>query len=436
MTWLRPVLWEELSPGDRGALCAPAASLAEADAAAIEIVEGVRRGGAAALKSYARQFDGYRGDQFRVPRAALQRACKSLDPQDRQAIDQAIDAVRRFHLEQGYRDYAVETWPGVTAQRKTVPVHTAGLYVPAGSAPLVSTLIMLAVPAQIAGVENIVVVVPPQPDGTINAAVLAAAELLGLEQVFAVGGAHAIAALAFGTGELPRADKIFGPGNAWVAAAKAHVYRLPGGPGIDLPAGPSEVMVVADAEADPEFVAADLLAQAEHDALARVVLALTDAALAAPIHKAVERQLADLPRQAIARKAMEGAVCLVARTGESLAELVDAFAPEHLIIQTVDAEEFAQRVRNAGSIFVGSWTPESAGDYAAGPNHTLPTGLAARWCGGVTVESFQKTITVLTSSAQGALHIAPCVERLSALEGLEGHARAMRLRREKAEAAR
>ena len=428
---LKPIAWSGLSANAREALFAPAPSLVDAESAAVEIVEGVRRGGDAALRSYARQFDGYTRDRFRVPNEALRSAEAGLDRADADALQSAIGAVQQFHQAQGFPEIRVETWPGLVARRKTVPIGTVGLYVPAGSAPLVSTLIMLAVPAQIAGVPRIAVVVPPAPDGTVNSAVLAAASLLGLTEIYAIGGAQAIAGLAFGAGELPRADKIFGPGNAWVAAAKAYVSRLQGGPAIDLPAGPSEVMVVADATAEPEFVAADLLAQAEHDPMARVVLVSRGTDLDA-IAAACETQLAGLPRRSIASQAMANAICITTASDDEVLGAIEAAAPEHLILQTANASELAERVQNSGSIFVGAWTPESAGDYAAGPNHTLPTGRAARAYGGVTVEAFQKTLTIMEASPEGARNIAPAVERLAALEGLEGHAAAMRLRRERA----
>lgn len=428
---LKPIDWSQLGAKARETLFEPVLALADAEAAAIEIVEGVRRGGEAALRSYARQFDGYTKDRFRVPSDALQSAEAELDRADVDALQSAIGAVRQFHKGQGLLEYQAETWPGIIARRKTVPIGTVGLYVPAGSAPLVSTLIMLAVPAQIAGVPRIAVVVPPAFDGAVNAAVLATANLLGLNEVYAIGGAQAVAGLAFGTGELPRADKIFGPGNAWVAAAKAYVSRLPGGPAIDLPAGPSEVMVVADEDADPEFVAADLLAQAEHDPMARVVLVSRGADLNA-ISAAGNTQLASLPRRAIASQAMANAICIEAAGDDEVLDAIEIAAPEHLILQTANASDLAERVRSAGSIFVGAWAPESAGDYAAGPNHTLPTGRAARAYGGVTVEAFQKTITLMEASLDGARSIAPVVERLAALEGLDGHAAAMRLRRERA----
>jgi histidinol dehydrogenase len=426
---LKIVDWGMLSRTQRDGVFEPPAEANFAQVAAVEIVEGIRRGGDSALHDYAMRFDGVTLDEFRVSAGEIDTARAELAAEDETAIRAAGDAVRRFHELQGLNAYCVETWPGVAASRRVLPIATAGLYVPAGSAPLVSTLIMLAVPAQIAGVPRIAICVPPGKDGRVNATVLATASLLGLNDIYAIGGAQAIAALAFGLGGMPRADKIFGPGNAYVAAAKTHVSQLPGGPAIDLPAGPSEVMVIADGDARPDFVAADLLAQAEHDPMAKVVLVCDTIEIRDEVFKTVESQLAALSRSDIAAQAMVNSVCVLA-SQDSWVDVINSAAPEHLILQIADAEKLAGRITNAGAIFIGAWTPESAGDYAAGPNHTLPTGRAARAYGGVTVESFQKTITMLSANREGAKAIAPTVERLAALEGLDGHATAMRLRRE------
>ena len=426
---LKIVDWGMLSRTQRDGVFEPPAEANFAQVAAVEIVEGIRRGGDSALHDYAMRFDGVTLNEFRVSADEIDTARAALATEDETAIRAAGDAVRRFHELQGLNAYCVETWPGVAASRRVLPIATAGLYVPAGSAPLVSTLIMLAVPAQIAGVPRIAICVPPRKDGKVNATVLATASLLGLNDIYAIGGAQAIAALAFGLGGLPRADKIFGPGNAYVAAAKTHVSKLPGGPAIDLPAGPSEVMVIADGDARPDFVAADLLAQAEHDPMAKVVLVCDTIEIRDEVFKTVESQLAALSRSDIAAQAMVNSVCVLA-SQDSWVDVINSAAPEHLILQIADAEKLAGRVTNAGAIFIGAWTPESAGDYAAGPNHTLPTGRAARAYGGVTVESFQKTITILSANKEGTKAIAPTVERLAALEGLDGHATAMRLRRE------
>jgi histidinol dehydrogenase len=295
----------------------------------------------------------------------------------------------------------------------------------------VSTLIMLAVPAQIAGVGRIAVIAPPRKGLGVEPAVLAAANLLGLDEVYAIGGAHGVAALGYGAAGLPRADKIFGPGNAYVAAAKALLAQS-GGAAADLPAGPSEVMVVADDAADPELVAIDLLSQAEHDTLAQVVLVAFSDAFADQVETATDRLLAELPRAGTARAALANSRAVIVDTDAEALEACDAYASEHLIVQTAAPRAFADKVRHAGSIFLGPWTPEAAGDYAAGPNHALPTAGAARAYGGVTVEMFQKTTTLLELSEAGALAIAETVERLAALEGLDAHRLAMEMRRRKA----
>ena len=425
--------WAELdSAGRKNALLRPSAS-SGAEEAAREIVDTIRRRGDAAVREYAAKLDGHAPDDFRTPEAELSKAYLALDADDRAAIEAAISAVRRFHDAQGYRSVEVETWPGLRAERKATAVDTVALYVPAGSAPLVSTLIMLAVPAQIAGCRRIIVLTPPDGANGAHPSVLAAARLLGLDEVYAIGGAHAVAAAAFGLAGLPRVDKIFGPGNAYVAAAKALLSQDAAGPAADLPAGPSEVMVIADDDADPELVAADLLAQAEHDPLAQCLLICFSDDFQRRVAAEAERQLGGLPRAGIAQAAMSAAPAIICGGPEEAAGIANAYGPEHLIIQTAEADALAARIRNAGSIFVGPWTPEAAGDYAAGPNHTLPTGGAARAHGGVTVESFQKTVTILRSGPEGALSVALSVERLAALEGLDAHAASMRLRRERAQ---
>jgi len=425
---MKRVTWNQLDEGARKALFSASPESDSARAAAIEIVEAIRREGDRAVFEYACRLDGFTGESFRVPPADINAARKAADPEDIAAMEAAIAAVRAFHTKQGLGGYEVETWPGVTCRRRVDPIRSVGLYVPAGSAPLVSTLIMLAVPAQIAGVPGIAVTVPPGPDGKVNAAVLAAASLLGIENVFAIGGAQAIAALAFGRAGLPRVAKIFGPGNAWVAAAKSHVSTLPGGPAIDLPAGPSEVMVITDRDARPTFVAADLLAQAEHDPLARVILVSLEADLEA-IDAEIVRQMDALPRKMIAAKAIESGLIIEAENRHEAIGIAEQACPEHLIIQTLCPESIGSGITTAGAIFLGQWTPESMGDYAAGPNHTLPTGGAGQAWSGVTVEAFQRTTTVIEANSAGAVAIAPMVERLAALEGLDAHATAMRLRR-------
>lgn len=433
MTLLTRYVWAELSPEERERLMARPSAGSDAFAVAANILAEVRGEGEAAVRRYAQELDGYAPDDFRVPAADLKAAAEALDVQDAKAILAAADAVRRYHEKQGYKSYSLETWPGGVAQRRVSPLEVAGLYVPAGTAPLVSTLIMLAIPAQIAGVARIAVLTPPVnaegPDRTI----LGAAGLLGLDEVYALGGAHGVAALGLGVAGLPRADRIFGPGNAYVAAAKALLAQTQGGAATDLPAGPSEVIIIADDGADPDFVALDLLAQAEHDRLAQVVLIAYSDRFIDAVEAALETRLEALPRRDIALAALQASKVFLVRDDADAVAAADAYAGEHLIIQTADPEALCARVRHAGSIFIGPWTPEAAGDYAAGPNHSLPTGGAARAYGGVSVEMFQKTTSILRFEARGAAAIAPVVERLAALEGLDAHRLAMAARREKAE---
>ncbi|MGJ3230478.1 MAG: histidinol dehydrogenase [Oceanicaulis sp.] len=430
---LKRIYWNRTSESERERLFTRPSVSSDAMEVARGVLDDVRKRGEAAVRDYARRFDQWAPETgFRVSTDALDAAAAALAEEDRRAILDAADAVRRFHAAQGYRDVDVETWPGARAQRRATPIDVAGLYVPAGTAPLVSTLIMLAVPAQIAGVPRIAVIAPPRKGEGVEPTVLAAAGLLGLDEVYAIGGAHGIAALGYGAAGLPRADKIFGPGNAYVAAAKALLAQS-GGAATDLPAGPSEVMVVADDAADPELVAIDLLSQAEHDTLAQVVLVAFSDAFADRVEAETERLLAELPRAGTARAALSNSRAVIVEDEIEAVEACDAYASEHLIVQTAAPRAFAGKVRHAGSIFLGPWTPEAAGDYAAGPNHALPTAGAARAYGGVTVEMFQKTTTILELSEAGARNIAGTVERLAALEGLDAHRLAMALRRRKAE---
>lgn len=425
--------WARTSAAERQSLLQRPALGSDAYDVAKAILQDVSERGDVAVRSYAERFDQWAPQAgFRVSADELATAEQALDPEDRDAILAAAAAVRRFHAEQGYRAFSVETWPGVKAERRSTPIDVAGLYVPAGTAPLVSTLIMLAVPAQIAKVPRIAVIVPPRKGEGVEPSVLAAASLLGISEVYAIGGAHGIAALGYGVAGLPKADKIFGPGNAYVAAAKALLAQSPDGSSADLPAGPSEVMVVADDEADADLVALDLLSQAEHDTLAQVVLVARSDGFVERVEAAIERWLQVLPRGGTARAALANSRAIITANEAEAVEAADAYASEHLIVQTRDPRGLADKVRHAGSIFLGPWTPEAAGDYAAGPNHSLPTAGAARAYGGVSVEMFQKTTTMLEIEKDGVGEIATCVERLAALEGLDAHRLAMKIRRERA----
>ena len=433
---LERIDWKSADAATRKRALSRPSESGEAFEAARRIVEEIRAEGEAAVRRWAERLDRWAPDSFRVAQAELDAAEAALAEEDREAILAAAGAVRRFHAEQGYRSYEVETWPGGRAERRVTPIDVAGLYVPAGTAPLVSTLVMLAVPARLAGVQRIAVIAPPRKGQGVEPTLLGAAKLLGLDEVYAIGGAHGVAALGYGVAGLPRADRIFGPGNAYVAAAKAILAQSAGGAAADLPAGPSEVMVVADATADAELVASDLLSQAEHDALAQVVLVAFSNDFVDRVEIELEAQLAGLPRAGIARAALANSRALLVQDEDAAVEAANAYAAEHLIVQTANPRALADRVRHAGSVFLGPWTPEAAGDYAAGPNHSLPTAGAARAYGGVTVEMFQKTTTVLELSREAARAIAPTVERLAALEGLDAHRIAMKLRRDRAEAGR
>lgn len=431
---LTRMIWSELGPDARGALFQRPASGSDAYDIARGIIEDVAARGDDAVREYAERFDAWApAAGFRVSQAELDAAERDLSNDARDAILAAADAIRRFHAKQGYRSVEVETWAGAKAQRRVTPIEVAGLYVPAGTAPLVSTLLMLAIPAQIAGVDRIAVIAPPRKGEGGEPTVLGAAKLLGLDEVYAIGGAHGVAALGLGKGGLPKADKIFGPGNAYVAAAKSILAQTPGGAATDLPAGPSEVMVVADDAADPSLVAIDLLSQAEHDTLAQVVLVARSEAFVERVEASIEAWLEQLPRAETARAALANSRAVIARSEAEAIQAADGYASEHLIVQTENPRAFAEKVRHAGSIFLGPWTPEAAGDYAGGPNHALPTAGAARAYGGVTVEMFQKTTTVLELDEAGAAAIAPVVETLATLEGLDAHRLAMAERRKRAE---
>ena len=424
--------WSQADAATRQRLFERPSLGSDAMGVARSILDEVRSRGDAAVRDYARQFDDWAPEAgFRVPTSELKAAADALADEDRKAILDAAGAVRAFHAEQGYRAYEIQTWPGASAGRRVTPIDVAGLYVPAGTAPLVSTLIMLAIPAQLAGVPRIAVIAPPRKGQGVEPTVLAAAHLLGVEEVYAIGGAHGVAALGLGVAGLPKADKIFGPGNAYVAAAKALLAQSPDGAAADLPAGPSEVMVIADDDADAELVAIDLLSQAEHDTLAQVVLVAYSEAFADRVEAEIERLLNQLPRADTARAALANSRLVLVSSDEEAAEAANAYASEHLILQTANPRALADKVRHAGSIFLGPWTPEAAGDYAAGPNHALPTAGAARAYGGVTVEMFQKTTTLLELTPETLDTLGPVVERLAALEGLDAHRLAMALRRQR-----
>ena len=394
-------------------------------------IDEIEREGEAALTRWAVKLDGSAPRALALSAEVIAKAREDLAAEDIEAIDFAVDQVRFYHEATKPRSQSVETSPGVLSRRVWRPIETCGLYVPGGSAPLVSTLIMIAEPARVAGVPARVVVTPPGASGMPHPALIVGAAACGIDTLWLIGGAQAIAALTFGV-LTPRADKIFGPGNAYVAEAKRYALSLPGGPAIDLPAGPSELLVIADASADPVLVAADLLSQAEHDADAQVVLVSTSDELIAAVQGELDRQVADLPRRDVALRSLEAARAIKVGSLADAAALSNTYAPEHLSLQVTQSDALLDGVTNAGAVFVGACSAETFGDYVVGPSHVLPTDAAARAYAGLGVSSFMKSFAVQEITADGVKALAGPAARLARLEGLEAHARAadMRLKAE------
>jgi histidinol dehydrogenase len=403
------------------------------DAAAInervrEIVSAVRTRGDSALLEFTRRFDGVALTSIEVSTPEFAAAETALDAEQRQAIDRAIANVRRFHEAQLGAPLRVETAPGVVCEQQFRPIDAVGLYVPARVAPLPSAAIMLAVPARIAGCPTRIICTPPRRDGTADPSVLTIANLCGVRRVFKLGGAQAIAAMAYGTQSVPKVDKVFGPGNSWVTAAKLQVANDPEGAALDLPAGPSEVLVIADATARADFVAADLLAQAEHSTDAQVVFVTTSSALAEATAMQLDIQMQRLGRADTLRKSLEHARLIVVDTIDTAIDVSNTYAPEHLILQVTNARDWLPKVRNAGSVFLGAWTPETMGDYCSGANHVLPTYGFARAYSGLSLHDFVKRMTVQELTSDGLRELGPTAITLAALEGLDAHANAVRVR--------
>ncbi len=395
-----------------------------------EIVDRVRAEGDAALFSLAAELDGAKLDSLRVDADEVKAAAAELSADAKQAIATATDNVTRFHAAQHAAPIRVETVPGVICERISKPLRAVGLYVPAGTAPLPSTAIMLAVPSGIAGCALRVMCTPPRPDGRADPAVVTAAWACGIREIYKAGGAQAIAAMAYGTATVPKVVKIFGPGNAWVTAAKTLVAADPAGAALDMPAGPSEVMVIADRDANPRFVALDLLSQAEHGPDSHVVLVCTDRALVSAVQSEIDRALPGLPRRDTIRTALTHAVAVIVPTLADAVTVANDYAPEHLILQTAEPRALAAGVDTAGSVFIGEWTPESVGDYCSGTNHVLPTYGYARAYSGLSVADFQRRMTLQEATLPGLRTLAPTVRTLAKLEGLDAHALALAARLE------
>lgn len=390
------------------------------------VVEQVRTRGDAALRDYELQFDKVSLDLFLVSDEEFYEAAGLVGAPLKEAIRLAKANIERFHRAQAFSTIRVETAPGVVCEQKSVPIERVGLYVPGGTAPLFSTVLMLATPAQIAGCKEVILCTPPARDGRINPAILYAARLAGVQKVYKLGGSQAIAAMACGTESVPRVDKIFGPGNQYVTAAKQLVSLTD--VAIDMPAGPSEVEVLADKSAYAAFVAADLLSQAEHGADSQVVLVSTDEDLLVRVQDEMEQQLSALPRRDIAEKALAHSVLILVHDMDEAVDLTNRYAPEHLVVATERYRDVAARITHAGSVFLGPYSCESAGDYASGTNHTLPTKGYARAYSGLCLDSFMRKMTLQELTPEGVRSIGPAVVAMAGAEQLEAHKRAMEIR--------
>ncbi|MFZ0501862.1 MAG: histidinol dehydrogenase [Steroidobacteraceae bacterium] len=424
---MRILDWQMLSESERRAALARPTQAARDDIEKLarEIIANVRAGGDEAIRAYGRRLDGAELRTFAASPEEFSQAEQALTSEQHSALERAMDNVERFHRAQLPEALTLETMPGVRCERIIRPISAVGLYVPAGSAPLPSAVIMLAVPARIAGCPRRVLCTPPRRDGRASPAVLVAARLCGIDSVYKVGGAQAIAAMAYGTGTLPKVDKIFGPGNAWVTAAKQAVAADPAGAACDMPAGPSEVLVIADDSARAEFVAADLLAQAEHDTQAQAILLTPSRALAEAVATEIASQTLALSRRAILEQSLASSRCIVVRDLETALEVANEYAPEHLILEVRAPRRWLEQVVSAGSVFLGNWSPEPMGDYCSGTNHVLPTYGYARAYSGLSVLDFVKRITVQELSPEGLRSLGPVAVALARLEGLDAHAGAV-----------
>jgi histidinol dehydrogenase len=391
-----------------------------------DIFKNIQQSGDDAVLKYTSMFDGVDLESIEISNSEIENAESHVSDELKSAIQLAKSNIHTFHEAQKTEPVKVETQPGVTCWQAKKPIQKVGLYIPGGTAPLFSTILMLAVPAKIAGCSEIVLCTPPNNEGKINPVTLYTAQLCGIDKVFKVGGIQAIGAMTFGTETIPKVYKIFGPGNQYVTVAKqvATTFDV----AIDMPAGPSELLVVADETANPEFVASDLLSQAEHGVDSQVVLVSTDEQTILDVQKAITKQIEVLPRKEMATKAIENSKFVLMSDTTSALELIDFYGPEHFIISTKDDDFYVENINNAGSVFIGKYTPESAGDYASGTNHTLPTNGYAKQYSGVNLDSFNKAITYQKITEEGIKHIGEAVELMAEAEGLQAHKNAMTLR--------
>lgn len=407
-------------------LMRPALEQVELSAKVQEIMEAVRAQGEEAVINYTEQFDQVKLRSIRVTADQIKAAADELTPALKTAMQIAKTNIEVFHQTQWQKTEKVETMPGVWCWRKSIGIDKVGIYIPGGTAPLFSTVLMLGVPAQLAGCKEVILCTPPNTKGNINPAILYAASLVGIEKIFSVGGVQAIAAMTYGTSSVPKVYKIFGPGNQYVTAAKQFAQQQ--GIAIDMPAGPSEVCVYADDTCEPSFVAADLLSQAEHGVDSQVLLVASNEELVKKIQKEIDQQLSHLPRKKMAEEALKNSKAIVINTPEIALELINEYAPEHLILAIDKAAWWAEKITNAGSVFIGNYSPESVGDYASGTNHTLPTNGYAKAYSGVSVDSFVKKITFQQLTANGLQLLGPTVIEMAEAENLQAHSNAVAVR--------
>ena len=422
---MKSQIWKDLSRKQRASvLKRPTLSINDSVKEQVpSILQNIKIKGDGAIRKYIKEFDGIDLLSFNTNKIS-----SDLNPEVCLHIDLAYKNIKSFHEKQGFQPYTFETISGVKCGRIVRPIQNVGLYVPGGTAPLISTALMLGAPAQIAGSPKVQLFTPCNKDGSINPYLLYAANLCGIENIFKIGGAQAIGAMAYGTDTIIKCDKIFGPGNAYVTEAKMQVSKEIDGPSVDLPAGPSEVCVIADKNSNAAFVAADLLSQAEHDINSQVLLITSSEDFSREVNEELERQIMLLSRRNIAEKVLENSYLLIVDNNMRAIEIANEYSPEHLIICLENPESYLDDIQNAGSIFLGQWAPEAAGDYATGTNHVLPTFGNARSYSGLCVESFQKTMTVQTISQLGLEKIGKTVKNLALIEGLDAHARAISIR--------
>lgn len=427
---LNPIIWKKLLKDDQMQLL-QRPSLKNTEDFTIkvqEIIQQVRYQGDAACRQMTKKFDDVDLTSFEVQGFEFEEARKKVSDATRQAILRVIRQLQTFHFPQLLKDIKVETSKGIFCESQSRPIQRVGLYIPGGSAPLVSTVLMLGVPAQIANCPIRIMCSPPQQEGNIDPNILVAAELCGIKKIYKLGGAQAIAAMAYGTETIPKVDKIFGPGNAWVTQAKMLVSQDVAGALYDLPAGPSELMVIADQQANPEYIAADLLSQAEHGSDSQVIFVSTDIHFSHQVNEAILSQISKLPRQKIAEKALKNSCSIIADSVSDAIEIANQYAPEHLILQVEKPRTYVEKIQCAGSVFLGPWSPESVGDYASGTNHVLPTYGYARSLSGLSVRDFMKTIQIQELTRDGLFDIAETIRELTKIEGLDAHQCAVDIR--------